>query len=199
MNEDIIYPAILIASGILISTIVIIFLTRISNKIIKFFELYPESRGILKYSLKFISWFIGVIIFLVFFRWTMVLLNKDFTRILVEDLIKILPRYILAAIVILLGVYVSRLIREQSKDYKFEYKDRILLVLDLIIYMTFVFTALYTIGIDISFFLEFYKAILWIVGAIIALVVSMTVGIPLGISIYENMKKEKRVSKHLNR
>ena len=90
---------------------------------------------------------------------------------------------------------ISRLIRESSKDYQFEYKDRILLILDLVIYMTFIFTALYSIGVNISFFLEFYKVLLWVIGAIVALVVSMTVGIPLGISIYEKMKKQKQSSR----
>jgi uncharacterized protein (DUF697 family) len=57
------------------------------------------------------------------------------------------------------------------------------------------FTALYSIGVNMSFFLEFYKVILWIIGGIVALVISMTIGIPLGINIYDKMKKEKRLHK----
>ncbi len=189
MNENILYPALLIISGILISTLVIIFLTRFSNRITKFFELYPESRGILGISLKIICWFIGLVIFLIFLRWALVILNREFTKNFVESIITSSPKYILAIIIIILGFYASRLIRERSKEYQFEFKERMLLVFDLIIQMTFIFTALYSIGVNMAFFLEFYKVILWIVGAIVALVISMTIGIPLGISIHEKMKK----------
>jgi len=195
MNEQIIYPAVLIISGILLSTLVIIFLSRISNKIIRFFELYPESKGILNISLKIISWFMGIIIFFIFFRWALVLLNLEFTQMIIEGIITSLPKYILAVVILILGFYASRLIRERSKDYHFEFKERTLLVMDLIIHMTFIFTALYSIGINMIFFLEFYRVILWIIGAIVALVISMTVGIPLGMSIYDKMKKEKKLHK----
>src|SRR3989344_1932894 len=190
MNENILYPALLIISGILISTLVIIFLTRFSNRITKFFELYPESRGILGISLKIICWFIGLVIFLIFLRWALVILNREFTKNFVESIITSSPKYILAVVIIILGFYASRLIRERSKEYQFEFKERMLLVFDLIIQMTFIFTALYSLGVNMAFFLEFYKVILWIVGAIVALVISMTIGIPLGISIHEKMKKE---------
>ena len=192
MNENILYPALLIISGILISTLVIIFLTRFSNRITKFFELYPESRGILGISLKIICWFMGLVIFLIFLRWALVILNREFTKNFVESIITSSPKYILAVVIIILGFYASRLIRERSKEYQFEFKERMLLVFDLIIQMTFIFTALYSLGVNMAFFLEFYKVILWIVGAIVALVISMTIGIPLGISIHEKMKKERK-------
>lgn len=192
MNENILYPALLIISGIITSTIVIIFLTRFSNKITKFFELYPESRGILSISLKIICWFIGLIIFFIFLRWALIMLNREFTKNFVENIITTSPKYILAVVIIILGVYTSRLIREKSKDYQFEFKERMLLVIDLIIQMTFIFTALYSIGVNMVFFLEFYKLLLWIIGAIVALVISMTIGIPIGINIYEKMKKERK-------
>lgn len=190
MNENMLYPALLIISGILISTIVIIFLTRFSNKITKFFKLYPESKGILSISLKIICWFIGLIIFLIFLRLALIMLNREFTKNFVENIITVSPKYILAVVIIILGFYISRLIRERSGDYQFEFKERMLLVMDLIIQMTFVFTALYSIGVNMVFFLELYKVLLWIIGVIIALVISMTIGIPLGISIYEKTKKE---------
>lgn len=192
MNENILYPALLIISGIITSTIVIIFLTRFSNKITKFFELYPESRGILSISLKIICWFIGLIIFFIFLRWALIMLNREFTKNFVENIITTSPKYILAVVIIILGVYTSRLIREKSKDYQFEFKERMLLVIDLIIQMTFIFTALYSIGVNMVFFLEFYKLLLWIIGAIVVLVISMTIGIPIGINIYEKMKKERK-------
>ena len=121
----------------------------------------------------------------------------EFTTKLIEEVIKVSPKYILALLIILCGFYVSRIIRERSKDYNFEFKNRMFLVIDFIIHMTFIFTALYSIGVNMLFFLEFYKVILWIIGAIIVLVTSMTIGIPLGINIYEKMKKEKRASRRI--
>ena len=197
MNVDIVYPVLLIISGILVSTITIIFLTRFSNKVTRLFEFYPESKSILALSLKIVSWFIGVIIFFIFLRLALKMLDLEFTKNLIENVITASPKYILAVVLIVLGFYVSRIVRERSKDYKFEFKERMLLVLDLIIHMTFIFTALYSIGINVVFFLELYKVLLWIIGAIVALIISMTIGIPLGMSIYEKMKKERRSSKKL--
>ena len=196
MNGDIIYPSLLIISGVLLSSILIIFLTRFFNRIIKLFELYPESRGILNISLKFISWFAGLIVFLIFLRLAFRIWGLEFTTKLIEDAILTSPKYILALLIILCGFYISRIIRERSKDYNFEFKNRMLIVIDFIVHMTFVFTALYSIGVNMLFFLEFYKVILWIIGAIVVLVISMTIGIPLGISIYEKMKKEKKLHKN---
>jgi len=197
MNGNIIYPSLLIISGVLLSSIVIIVLTRFFNRIIRLFELYPESRGVLNISLKFISWFAGLIIFLIFSRLAFRMWGLEFTTKLIEEVIKVSPKYILALLIILCGFYVSRIIRERSKDYNFEFKNRMFLVIDFIIHMTFIFTALYSIGVNMLFFLEFYKVILWIIGAIIVLVTSMTIGIPLGINIYEKMKKEKRASRRI--
>ena len=195
MNLDILYPSLLIIFGVLFSAIVIIFLKRFSNKIIRLFELYPESRGILSITLNFISWFIGLIIFLLFSRFALKIWGFEFTLMIVEDVIRASPKYILALLIILCGFYVSRIIRERSKDYNFEFKSRMLMVIDFIVHMTFIFTALYSIGVNVLFFIEFYKIILWIIGAIVALVISMSIGIPLGISIYEKMKKAKALEK----
>jgi len=192
MNEQIIYPALLITGGILLSTIVIIVLIRVSNKIVKFFELYPESKGIINFSLRFISWFLGVIILLIFIRLALKFLGLEFTTKITEDAITLAPKYILAALLILAGNYISKSIRSRSKEYQFEFKDTILLVMDFIVYMTFIFTALYTVGVNITFFQEFYTVTLWVIGGIIVLIVSMIVGIPLGMSIYKKTKKEKR-------
>ena len=74
-----------------------------------------------------------------------------------------------------------------------------LLVMDLIIQMTFIFTALYSIGVNMVFFLEFYKVVLWIIGAIVVLVISMAIGIPLGVHIYEKIEKEKKTPRRRRR
>jgi len=69
MNEEILYPALLIIAGIIISTALLILLTKLSNRIIRLFDLYPESRGILTIALKVITWFISLIVFSIFLRW----------------------------------------------------------------------------------------------------------------------------------
>lgn len=199
MNGDIIYPALLIISGILVSSVVIIFLTRFSNKITRFFGFYPESRTILAASLKIVSWLIGLIIFFVFLRLSLKMLDLEFTKNLVEDIITASPRYIIAVFLVMAGFYVSRTIKERSKSYKFEHKGIVVLVLDLIIHLTFVFTALYTIGVNIAFFLELYKVLLWVTGAVFGLIVSMAIGIPLGISICRRMKMGRECPKKKNK
>ncbi|MDD5650145.1 MAG: hypothetical protein PHF86_06995 [Candidatus Nanoarchaeia archaeon] len=188
MNENIIYPSLLIIVGILLATAVIIFLTRFFNKIIRLFELYPESKGILNISSKFISWFSGLIIFLIFVRWALQIWKLEFTTKLIEKIIMTTPKYILASFIILCGFYISRIIREKSKDYNFKYKNRILIIIDLIVHMTFIFTALYSINVNILFFIELYKVILWTIGSIVTLIISIVIGIPLGMSIYKRKK-----------
>ena len=199
MSLELLYPPLLIISGVLLSAIVIIFLKRFSKKIIKLCELYPESRGILVIALNFISWFIGLIVFLLFSRLALKMWGLDFTTSIVEGVIRASPKYILALLIILCGFYVSRIIRERSKDYEFEFKSRMLLVIDFIVHMTFVFTALFSIGVNMSFFLEFYKVILWIIGAIVALTISISIGIPLGINIYKKMKKKEKAHRKRNK
>ena len=198
MNGTIIYPTLLIVSGIFISATILIFLSYFSKKITKFFGFYPESRSILGISLKIVSGFLSIMVFFIFLRLALKILGLEFTKNIIETVIMASPRYILAVILICFGSYISRALKERSKDYTFEFKERMLLVLDLIIHMTFIFTAFYMVGIEIVFFLEFYRIILLIVGAIVALIVSMTIGIPLGMNIYEKMKKEKRSSKNEN-
>ncbi len=194
--DSILYPSALIVLGILLSALMLIFLTNVSNKLLKMFQLYPESKGILIMSFKFISWFVSAAIFLLFLRLALKVWGLDFTTSIIESVLIASPKYIIAILVILCGFYVSRIVREKSKDYDFEYRNRILLIMDLIIHMTFVFTALYSIGVDLTFFLEFYKIVLLVIGAIVVLVISMTIGIPLGINVYKGVQIEAKPKKN---
>lgn len=193
MNEQIIYPSILIVLGIIVSTTIMVMLNKLFKKVVKLFELYPESKVILTVSFKSIVWFIGLIIFLIFLKIALSTLGiDDFTTKTVEGIILSSPKYLLAIIIVLGGFYVTRVVKERAKEYDFEYKNETLLFIEFIIHMTFIFTALYSLGANILFFVEFYKVILYIAGSIIILVISMSLGIPLGIGIYEKMKKEKK-------
>jgi hypothetical protein len=195
MNGDLIYPILLIISGILLSVLSIILLDRFFKSIIRFFDLYPESKGILKFSLKIISRLIGLIVFLVLLRLALRIIGLDFTTAFVEQMINIAPKYIIALIIVLLGVYLSRLLREKSRAYEFEFKNQLLLFLDFIINMTFIMTAFAYVGINIGVFLEIYKVFLWTIGIIIALVVSMIIGIPLAINLYKKTQKSSGIKR----
>lgn len=192
MSEEILYVSLLIISGILVSTLSIIFLCRVSNKLVRLFELYPESKSILKLSLRFISWFIGLILFLFFLRWALVVLNRQFTIEVIENVIKNSHNYLLAVVLLLLGFYSTRLIKERTKNHDFEFKGRIILSIDFIILMTFAFTALKMISIDTTFFIEFYKAVLWFILIIAGLTISLSIGIPLGLKIYDKTRRNKK-------
>ena len=186
MNDVLVYPSMLVASGFLAGTIVIIFLTHASRRIVKHFQLYPESRGILNFSLKFISWILGFVVFLIFLRLALRLLGLEFTQNIVEAVILGSPKYITAALLILAGFYISKVIRDRTSDYQFAYKGGLLFVTDFIINMTFAFTALNTVGVQVVFFVELYRAVLWTAGAVVAL----TVGISLGLAMYGRARKE---------
>jgi hypothetical protein len=186
MNEDIFYPALLIIVGILVGTAVVILFRRISASLVRYFQFYSGSKGILKISLEFISWFSGMIVFLLFLRLALRIIGLDFTMQFVEQFLVILPNYVVATIIVLSGVYLSSLIRERAKKEEFEFKYPLLLLADFIINITFVLAALSHIGIDIAVFLELYKAILWS----FALILALTVGIPAGLLAYNGIRKK---------
>lgn len=186
MNEEILYPTLLIILGVLAGTTVIIFLTRTSNYLIRFFQFYPESKGILKIALKFISWFVGIIVFLLFLRLALRMAGLEFTTQFIEQFLTILPNYITAIIIVLSGAYLSRLIRERSKTNTFEFKQHLLLIMDFIVNITFILAALQNIGINITVFLELYKVILFVLGLILAFIV----GIPTALILYQRIYKK---------
>ena len=196
MNGDLIYPILLIISGIVLSVLSIILLDRFFKNIIRFFELYPESKGILKFSLKIISRLTGLIVFLVLLRLALRIIGLDFTTAFVEQMINIAPKYIVALIIVLLGFYLSRLLREKSRTYEFKFKNQLLLFIDFMINMAFIMTAFAYVGINIGVFLEIYKVFLWTIGIIIALVVSMIIGIPLAINLYKKAQNSSRNKKN---
>jgi hypothetical protein len=183
MNEDIFYPSVLIVAGVLFGTLVIIFLTRVSNSLLRFFQFYPESQEILRYSLRFISWFTGLAAFLVFLRLALRLIGLEVTTLLIEQLINALPHYVLAVVIVLGGVYVSRTIRERARNSSFEYKPQLVFLVDFIINMAFILTALLQIGVDITVFLELFRVILWV----LCLIVVLLIGIPLGLIFYHRL------------
>ena len=191
MSADIMYSFLLTISGIFVSGIVVAILTRFFNGLIKRFALYPESKGIVNIALKLIAWFVGLIVFLVFFRLAFSAVGMSFATAAIEEVIFSLPKYILAILIVITGFYFSRMIRERAGGYTFEFKNQMLIIIDLIVAMTFVFTALEVIGIDMNFFLVFYTVLLWIIGIIAAMILSMSIGIPLGMSIYEKTRKKR--------
>lgn len=195
MNEQLIKSSLLIIAGLILAVTTIIFLLRKSNKTLRRFQLYPESKSVLSISLSIISWIVGIVIFLIFLRLSLRIWGLEFTAGIIEGLIVNSPKYIIAIFIIVCGFYVSRIIKERIKDYEFDFKDKILVVVDFIIHMTFVFTAFYTIGLNITFFIEFYKVVLWIIGIIVAMILSISIGIPLGMEIHYKITKERKNKK----
>ncbi len=186
MNEEILYPAALIILGVLVGTAAIIFLTRAFNRIGRLFQFYPESKGILKIALNFISWFAGLIIFLLFLRLALRMVGLEFTTQFIEQFLGALPNYVTAIFIVLIGTYISRLIRERTKTDNFEFKQHLLLIMDFVVNMTFILTALLQIGIDITVFLELYRAILFVLSLVLALIV----GIPTALIIYRKLDRQ---------
>lgn len=189
MVVDFTYPSGVILLGILVATLVLIVLSRISTKIVAYFQLYPEAKGILPLSLKLISWGVSGIVFLLFLRFALQSLELNFTAGVVEDLVLVAPQYILAIALVLAGFYVSRMVKEKSSTYSFDQKNRVLFVIDFIIHMTFFFTALAVIGIETRFFELFYVFVLGVIGIIVAITVGLALGVPIGLRLYAQFLK----------
>lgn len=192
MNAEIVYPIILVVAGVVTSTAVFVILGMVLRRLSETFQLYPESTETLDMSLKILSLLVAAVVFLLFLRPALLAAGLDFTTGIVEDAVGVSSKYILAIATVLAGFYVSRIIKEASKEHEFKFKDRVLLVMDFVIHMTFLLTALLTVGIDISVFLELYKIMLWSAGAIATLIVGMVIAIPLGLSIYDKIRSESR-------
>ena len=58
-----------------------------------------------------------------------------------------------------------------------------LFLVDFIINMAFILTALLQIGVDVTVFLELFRVILWVLG----LIVVFLIGIPLGLIFYHRL------------
>ena len=187
MSVDFIYPAAIALLGLIVATIVFVVFSRVSNKIINFFQLYPESKGVLPISLKLISWGVSGIVFLLFLRFALQTSELIFTADLVTAVILASPKYILAVLLIVAGFYISRMLKEKSATYSFEQKNRVLFVVDFLIHMTFFFTALATIGVSTYFFEIFYMFSLAVIGLIVAITVGLAIGIPFGVGLYSSL------------
>jgi len=195
MSADLIYPVGVILFGIIAGVLVFVAFSKVSARVINFFQLYPESKEVLPLSLRLISWCVGGIVFLLFLRFALQTWQLNFTLLVVEELILAAPKYIIAILLVIAGFYVSRMIKEKAVTYPFKQKNRVLLVMDFIIHMTFFFTALALIGIDMSFFLIFYTFVLAVIGFIVALTVGLAIGIPFGLGLYSRLYKNGNASK----
>ena len=188
MNENIIIPALIISGGALVSIILYLFLRNFSNKIIRMFQLYPESQDILKLSLRIISFFLCIVIFLVFLRKALAIIGLIFTTELIESIILNSGKYFTAFLTILGGFYISRKINEKIKGADTKFKPYFHFLSSSIINTAFILTGLTIVGIDISVFLEVYKIILLILG----ITLSLIIGIPLGVYISNKINNKKR-------
>ncbi len=191
MNEDILIPALIITGGAIVSVILYIFLLRFSNKIIRMFQLYSESQDILKLSLRLISSFLCIIIFLVFLRKALAMIGLNFTVEFIESIILNSGKYFSAFLVIVGGFYISRMINEKFKGKNIKFKPYLSVLTNLIINTAFILTGLTIVGINIIVFLEIYKIIL----LTIAVTLSLIIGIPIGIYFSNKVNNKRRKTK----
>ena len=191
MNEDILIPALIITGGAIVSVILYIFLLRFSNKILRMFQLYSESQDILKLSLRLISSFLCIIIFLVFLRKALAMIGLNFTVEFIESIILNSGKYFSAFLVVIGGFYISRMINEKAKGKNSKFKPYLSVLTNLIINTAFILTGLTIVGINIIVFLEVYKIILLTLG----ITLSLIIGIPLGVYISNKITNKKRKTK----
>ena len=186
MNEDL-TAILLTASGAFISIFVYILLSKITNKTIRLFQLYSWSQDVLKLFLRMFSVFLCVVIFLLFLRRALAVIELAFTVKFIELILLNLGRYFSAALIILFGAYISKKFNNQLKETNKSFNQYIHLLGSLIINTAFILTGLTVIGIDIVVFLEVYKIVLLMLGLTLALIV----GIPLGIYLSNKLNKRK--------
>ena len=191
MNEDILIPALIITGGAIISVILYIFLLRFSNKIVRMFQLYSESQDILKLSLRLISSFLCIIIFLVFLRKALAMIGLNFTVEFIESIILNSGKYFSAFLVIVGGFYISRMINKKFKGKNIKFKSYLSVLTNLIINTAFILTGLTIVGINIIVFLEIYKIIL----LTIAVTLSLIIGIPIGMYVSNKVNNKRRKTK----
>ena len=191
MNEDILIPALIITGGAIVSVILYIFLLRFSNKILRMFQLYSESQDILKLSLRLISSFLCIIIFLVFLRKALAMIGLNFTVEFIESIILNSGKYFSAFLVIVGGFYISRMINEKFKGKNIKFKSYLFVLTNLIINTAFILTGLTIVGINIIVFLEIYKIIL----LTIAVTLSLIIGIPIGMYVSNKVNNKRRKTK----
>jgi len=191
MNEDMLIPALIIAGGFIVSVILYLFLHKFSNKIVRMFQLYPESQDILKLSLRLISYFLCIIIFLVFLRKALAMIGLNFTVEFIESIILNSGKYFSAFLVVIGGFYISRMINEKAKGKNSKFKPYLSVLTNLIINTAFILTGLTIVGINIIVFLEVYKIILLTLG----ITLSLIIGIPLGVYISNKITNKKRKTK----
>src|SRR3989338_8638850 len=191
MNENILIPALIIAGGFIVSVILYLFLHKFSNKILGMFQLYPESQDILKLSLRLISSFLCIIIFLVFLRKALAMIGLIFTVEFIESILLNSGKYFSAFLVIVGGFYISRRINEQFKEKNIKFKSYFSVLTNLIINTAFILTGLTIVGINIIVFLEIYKIIL----LTIAVTLSLIIGIPIGMYVSNKVNNKQRKTK----
>ena len=188
MNENILIPSFIITGGAIISVLLYIFLRRVSNKIVRMFQLYSESQDILKVSLRLISSFLCIIIFLVFLRKGLAMIGLNFTVEFIENIILNSGRYFSAFLVIVGGFYISKMINEKIKGMNSKFKQYFYFLSNLIVNTAFILTGLTIVGIDITVFVEVYKIILLTMG----ITLSLVIGIPLGMYVSNKINNKQR-------
>jgi len=191
MTDNILIPILIIIGGAIVSVILYIVLYKSSNKLLKMFQLYPESQDILKIALRFIASFICILVFLIFLRVALRIIGLTFTAAFIEGILVSSGKYFSAFLVVVMGFYISKRINENIKGINVRFKHYIYFLSNLVVNTAFVLTGLTIVGIDITVFLEVYKIILLTIGITLALII----GIPVGTYVSNKINNKKRKTK----
>jgi hypothetical protein len=186
MNEDF-TSIIVVMAGFIVSIFLYVSLHKLSNGIVRMFQLYSWSQDILKLLLRIFASFVSVIVFLVFLRRALILIDLNFTVQFIETILLSSGKYFSATIVVILGSYISKRVNDRLKGMNEAFNNYIYFVSSLIVNTAFILTGLMLVGINIMVFLEVYKIILLTIG----ITLSLIVGIPVGLYIHERIKNKK--------
>ena len=96
-----------------------------------------------------------------------------------------LPKLLVAGVVVLVGMYLSRIVSKKCMSLTWAEKKNLAVGVEVLILVTFILAALEIAGLQVQVFLETYRVVLYTIGVIVAL----AVGIPLGVSFAPSIKK----------
>jgi hypothetical protein len=190
MNEYLL-SIIIITIGFIISFLLYIFLHKLTNNIVRMFQLYAWSQDALKLILRIFSSFVCVIVFLMFLRKALTIIGLVFTVDFIENILLSSGKYFSAFIVIVLGLYLSRRVNDRLKGLNTVFQPYIYFISSLIVNTAFILTGLTIIGVNIIIFLEVYKILLLTIG----ITLSLIIGIPMGMYISNKINKKKKTRK----
>jgi hypothetical protein len=174
-NEEIILigkSLLLVVIGILIGFII----KKAVNKIFSLFlkkifssdiRSYETSKKIISILSEILQW----IIFIVFINYSLVLLEFNLLSNIFSVILTKIPQIIIFIIIISAGIVLSKMISTIISKKKIGKKEEISSIVEIIIIVGFVLTALEYVGVKATALLELYKAIIYVIAIMVAILI----------------------------